>query len=151
MKLYVITIYGHTQFTTQATSLDLVCNTLGASEQFTANVKAAAEDFEAYALLTNKKSIGGSEEYRMTRLAHINEVQFERFADVFFCELESQYADKYEAYKNGTSLANTFNLMCVAIAQDNFDKDNLSIKNTCKVLGIKHTYKAIQAFLSKAD
>ena len=146
MKLYVITINGHTQITTQATALEIVCSTLGASEQFTANVKAAAEDFEAYVLLTNKKSIGGSAEYRMTRLTHINEVQFERFADVFFCELESRYPQ----YRYPLSLANTFNLICVAIAHYTFDKDSLAIKNTCKVLGIKHTYKAIQSFLEEA-
>ena len=40
-----------------------------------------------------------------------------------------------------------FSRMCVAIDKGTFNKDSKAFKITCKVLGIKHTYKAINEYL----
>lgn len=37
--------------------------------------------------------------------------------------------------------------MCEAITKGNYNKDSLAFRRTCKELGLKHTYKAIGAFI----
>jgi hypothetical protein len=39
-----------------------------------------------------------------------------------------------------------FKRMVEAISRGSFNKDSIALKNTCKDLGIKHTYKAIKEF-----
>ena len=41
-----------------------------------------------------------------------------------------------------------FERMSKAIERGSFNKDSKAFKDTCKELGIKHTYKAIREFIS---
>lgn len=75
----------------------------------------------------------------------INLEAFEQFTKCYAAWLEyymrvnaSDYMGKYEL---------TLNNMKWAIVNKTFNKDSESFKATCKALGIKHTYKAIYAFL----
>jgi hypothetical protein len=39
--------------------------------------------------------------------------------------------------------------MCAGLADGTADKSGEGVKRTCAVLGIKHTYKAIKAYLTE--
>lgn len=39
--------------------------------------------------------------------------------------------------------------MCAAIQRGSYNKDSRSFRDTCKELGIKHTYAAINAFINQ--
>lgn len=41
--------------------------------------------------------------------------------------------------------------MCRAIEKGSFNKDSIAFRNTCKVLKIAHTYKAINQYLNQGE
>lgn len=47
---------------------------------------------------------------------------------------------------NVESINATARLMGLAFERQSFNKDSRAVKATCKALGIRHTYKAIQAY-----
>lgn len=72
-------------------------------------------------------------------------MKFMEFCTVYYEELGRQMEKNPDHYLK--TLAATYTSMKYAIAKGEFDKDSLSFKATCKHLGIKHTYKAINAYL----
>lgn len=75
-------------------------------------------------------------------------IGLEEFGRVYSIELLQAVIDHPEEYswpiENVPQVATK---MLTAILQNNFNKESRAIKATCKLLGIKHTYKAIDAYI----
>jgi hypothetical protein len=72
------------------------------------------------------------------------------FAVVYREELERALKETPELYAWPiTELDNVLARMLAGLAKGSANKDSPPIKRTCKRLGIKHTYKAIQEQLAK--
>lgn len=54
----------------------------------------------------------------------------------------------YDFVKNGMTSAKLANRMIHALLNKTGNKEGTGVRNTCKVLKIKHTYEAIYCFLS---
>lgn len=73
----------------------------------------------------------------------------------FNTELQKQYAYLYDndpdyAYaKKNNSPEVLADKMTKSLSVGQANKDGKGIKNTCKVLGVKYTYKAIQEYLTQ--
>lgn len=71
----------------------------------------------------------------------------------FQAELERQYTrlfaedPEYAFAASRTTPADLAAKMTESLATGGANKDGTGIKNTCKVLGIKHTYAAIREYL----
>lgn len=75
----------------------------------------------------------------------INLEAFEQFIKSYATWLEYYMRVNASEYMGNYEL--TLNNMKWAIVNKTFNKDSESFKATCKAMGIKHTYKAIYAFL----
>lgn len=123
---------------------------LGASPDFIEGAKAEFESFLDDPYSNVKAMIGGKQTFSFYKLPNIDKTQFEKFCSTYFAELSGVYVNTSEDYLSEDylrGLDDTYHRMCIAIARSNFNKDSISFKNTCKVLKIKHTYKAISAYL----
>lgn len=147
MNLFILNVQGRTELTNSAGSISLICSALNASQSFTNRVIDEANDLITCPMASSKMAIGGAETYKMFKLPLIDIMQFDRFTDVYFNELDSTWSS--ETHKHDIGF--TFRTMQEAFARGTYGKDTLAIKNTCKVLKIKHTYKAINTFLSGAN
>lgn len=67
------------------------------------------------------------------------------FCATYRSALADAFRDFPEEYRG--SLETTYNKMVDAFGKGTYNKDSRAIKATCKNLGIKHTYKAIKAYL----
>ena len=79
----------------------------------------------------------------------MNETNFERFSAVYLESLRRAVAEKPEMYGPAVAADPTrchANMM-VAFRKGTYNHDGYAIKLACKTLGIKHTRKAIDAFL----
>jgi hypothetical protein len=74
---------------------------------------------------------------------------FQCFIDIYkekLIEARKSYPEMYSWPDSETDLV--FARMTKAIERGSFNKDSHAFKATCKELKIKHTYKAIQDFIS---
>ena len=74
---------------------------------------------------------------------------FECFMEVYQKHLKAcleKYPDQYAW--NIDELDTVLNRMRTAIERGSFNKESKAFKDTCKELGINHTYKAIQEFIT---
>ena len=69
-----------------------------------------------------------------------------RFLEVYREELVKSVSENPDAYAL-KDIDFLFARMRLAIEAGTFIKDSTTFKNTCKRLGIKHTYKAIKEFI----
>lgn len=75
--------------------------------------------------------------------------RLQKFLDVYKANLAKAHAAKPEEYTwSIDQLDEVYGRMVYAITKGTFNKDSESFKWTCKELGIKHTYKAIQEFIN---
>ena len=71
-----------------------------------------------------------------------------RFLDTYYQELKRARREHPEEYRWPESeIFEVSARMEAAILRGTFNKDSRAFRATCKRLGIKHTYKAINAFL----
>ena len=72
----------------------------------------------------------------------------DKFFTEYYKQLEKAITDYPEEYAFPVSqLQTVFDKMRIAIEKGSANKDSRAIKATCKALGIKHTYKAMQEYL----
>lgn len=141
---------NHNEKTLHATTLEGVksaCETLNAEEKFTESVIKEFSDFLVDPIAGSKMLIGGSTNFKMFSDDNIRLEAFEVFISTYFRELEGTYSE--DSHK--LDIASTFSRMSVAIFKGSFNKDSQAIKNACKVLKIKHTYKAIRDYLTAEE
>lgn len=75
--------------------------------------------------------------------------QFQRFIGVYKEELEKSVRACPDDYAWALSDIDTvLERMTRAIERGSFNKDTPAFRRTCKQLGIKHTYKAINDFIT---
>ena len=74
---------------------------------------------------------------------------FDRFYQVLTAQYEELYetCEEYAYAKSRMSAAALARKMTIGLDCGTANKDGLGIQRACKVLGIKHTYKAIREFL----
>ena len=73
---------------------------------------------------------------------------FERFAEEFRRQLEIAMREHPEDYMRGVTASVIADRMIEAFKARTYNKDGRAVRATCKVLGVKHTYRDINAFLS---
>jgi hypothetical protein len=81
-----------------------------------------------------------------------NMVDLDRWADFsngYWRELDKAYLLAPESYDR--PLNETYGIMLVSVLNGSFNKDSETFKAVCKALRIKHTYKAIAAFITGED
>lgn len=72
----------------------------------------------------------------------------DKFFSEYYRQLEIALREHPEEYSWPVAeLPNIFERMRIAIERGSANKDSRAIKATCKTLGIKHTYKAINEYL----
>jgi hypothetical protein len=82
----------------------------------------------------------------------MNEQRLALFLAVLRIELEKNVKDHPDHYAWSLNNIDTvFMRIADAVKRDNFDKETISFKNTCKAFGLDHTYKAIRGFLNGVD
>ena len=79
----------------------------------------------------------------------INMTNKERFKEELRRQYESLYAssEEYAFAKKRRTPSELAEMMTEGLADATANKDGEGIKRTCKALGIKHTYRAIEEFL----
>jgi len=115
------------------------------SDLFKSTVEESYRQLEACPMSTTKMLIGVRESFTMRKDESLNPDQVFRFFAAYYAELDHAFATVPENYTG--SIDNTYNRMCYAILDGSFSKESVPFKSACKVLKIKHTYKAIQAYL----
>jgi hypothetical protein len=86
-----------------------------------------------------------SKQYNVDFLSQTNR---EFFKTLYGIELKKAHKQNRDEYVwPAEEFLKVFERMCNAFDTGSYSKDSKAIKNTCKLLGIKHTYKAIDAFL----
>jgi hypothetical protein len=84
----------------------------------------------------------------MEKLRIIHPGNFECFMEIYsekLKEMRSKYPNEYVWRES--ELSTVLNKMRSAIESGTFNKDSKTFKATCKELGIKHTYAAINEFI----
>jgi hypothetical protein len=82
----------------------------------------------------------------------MNEERFALFGAVYRVELERAVKEHPEEY--GWPVENVpvvVDRMMAAIRAETFNKDSRAIRATCKAFGLKHTYKALRAWLAEEE
>lgn len=79
----------------------------------------------------------------------INPEKFKTFFAEYSKQLEIAVKAHPEQYFPIEQLPAVLERMQAAIKRNSFNKDGNAFKATCKVLGIPHTYKAIDAYLER--
>jgi hypothetical protein len=83
-------------------------------------------------------------------LNQINDSNLEKFLTTYRQNLILSHSENPATYAWPISEFETvFERIKAAIIKGSFNKDSLAFKKTCKTLGIKHTYAAIENFLKK--
>jgi hypothetical protein len=74
----------------------------------------------------------------------------EQFFETYTKELTDAVQDHPEEYRYGIeAVPAVVEKIRDAFESRSFNKDSRAIKSTCRLLGIKHTYKAISEFIGK--
>lgn len=94
---------------------------------------------------TGKMLIGGSHTYKMSKDNSFDVDRVFAFFSAYSSALSLAFATDPENYTG--SIGDTYSRMCYAILDGSFNKGSQPFKSACKVLKIKHTYKAINAYL----
>jgi hypothetical protein len=82
----------------------------------------------------------------MSRVIHPG--NFQCFFEEYSKQLEFSIKEDPENYAYSVNeLPQVLERMRAAIERGSFNKDSPTFKRTCKALGIKHTYKAIDEFI----
>jgi len=115
------------------------------SDLFKSTVEESYRQLETCPISTTKMLIGGKESFTMRKDETLNEDRVFAFFAAYYAELDHAFATNPENYTG--SIGDTYSRMCYAILDGSFNKDSLPFKSACKVLKIKHTYKAIQSYL----
>lgn len=87
----------------------------------------------------------------MKKIRIIHPGNFECFMEIYsekLKEIRGKYPDEYAW--NESELPIVLGKMRVAIEKGSYNKDSKTFKATCKELGIKHTYTAIDEFICAA-
>lgn len=84
--------------------------------------------------------------YKLTT-HNLNRDKFAMFIETYGNFLYSNWIANPNLFGKGYEA--TFQAMKTGILQNKFGKDTDSFKQTCKALGIKNTYKAIDAYLER--
>ena len=73
---------------------------------------------------------------------------FERFAECYRRKLKEAVTARPEDYRYAVGQTDEItDKMMAALLRGSANKDGYAFKQTCKELGIKHTYQAINAFI----
>lgn len=70
---------------------------------------------------------------------------WKRFIEAYEAELDAAYRANPDDYVCAFHV--TYGRMAIAILRGSYNKDSATFKAVCKKLGIKHTYKAINAYI----
>lgn len=149
MIIYTKLIGPHSQFKLRMgeSCIEAAKDMKEVSDLFKSTVEESYRQLETCPISTTKMLIGGRESFAMRKDESLNSDQVFRF----FHELRSQYRERFKvedfvaAYRFGEQ--ETYERVAFSILDQSFNKDSAAIKATCKALKIKHTYKAIQAYL----
>lgn len=81
----------------------------------------------------------------------MNKVKFDKFCNTYHACLELAVKTTPEEYYwyPTTPISVIAARMCRAVEVGSFNKDSKGFRLTCKVLNIKHTYKAIDEYLER--
>lgn len=78
----------------------------------------------------------------------MNLIRAKKFGDLYLEKLTVAVQSHPEEYHYGVEqVPNVHQRMMDAVYKGTFNKDSKAIKDTCKDLGIKHTYTAIREYL----
>ena len=138
-----IEVDGKVKTFTDAKDIPIVCEVLGAKDFLRETVQKEYQSFIADPYCGTMALMGGSQTFTLKKLPMSLE-RLERFGQVYCAELDGTYSPETHL----KDIDDTYHRMMAAIAFNSFNKDSQAIKNACKVLKIKHTYKAIQAYLA---
>ena len=116
---------------------------LGASDKFKGVLTTSLSDFDIDPIAGSKMLFGGPETFKARKL----DLDSSR-VELFLSEYKRQLVKTYSPETHLKGFDDTFNRMAYAILEGKFSKDSEAIKAACKALKIKHTYKAIQGYLS---
>lgn len=76
----------------------------------------------------------------------------EKFLETYHVELERAVRENPTEYMWPLSqLETVFGRIRVAIERQSFNKDSHAFRATCRILKIKHTYKAIQEYITEVQ
>lgn len=119
-------------------------NILGGGDYFEELVSKEFEALVSDDMCTSKMLIGGRKTFTMRKEDELDETHFHLFADSYAvnlqCSMDSS-PDQYGPYDE------TLHNMIYSLATDNFNYNSPTFKQTCKDLKVKHTKKAINAYL----
>lgn len=133
---------GKQRLTTSHVDLAHELERLPADEYFRTSCLQAHHTLISDPISSSKMLIGGSKTWKM-RKTEFDPEAWETFSGTYFRELEATHTPE----THGRNLQDTYVSMLWAIIDGKFGKDSEAFKNTCKVLKIKHTYKAIDSYL----
>lgn len=117
------------------------------AQQFPAKYQEALtllEEAKADPYIGGKAMIGGSVNTRI-RSHLVDASHWQSFIEAYEAALDDAYRAHPETYCGPFNV--TYNNMSFAILNGTYNKDSATFKAVCKKLGIKHTYKAINAFI----
>ena len=78
-----------------------------------------------------------------------NMPNYDKFEQLYIDQLETLFktCDDYAYVAARTTPVDLAKKMTEGLSTGSASKDGQAVKNVCKILGIKHTYKAIQEYL----
>lgn len=88
----------------------------------------------------------GDEEFFKFTKTNYDYYKFMDFMGVYYEHLKEIHDAENEAYMH--DLGTIYSIIKWAVADKSFNKNSTTFKKTCKQLRIKHTYKAIEAYLT---
>ena len=144
MKLIATLIQfdGKQRLTTSHVDLAHELERLQADEHFRTTCLQAHHELISDPISSSKMLIGGSKSWKMKK-TNLDIGRWDTFMSEYYLELSGTWSPE----THNMSLLDTYATMQWAIIDGKFGKDSVALKNTCKVLKIKHTYKAIQTYL----
>jgi hypothetical protein len=128
------------------THLDLMhsCYNLSTSDSFKDLVAKELSSFANDPYSNGRALFGGKETFKLIKAKDIMPEAFEQFILTYKTALTALHTDETHNH----DLYNTYHRMVMAFAEGTYNKDSDAIKSVCKFLKIKHTYKAINAYLA---
>lgn len=81
---------------------------------------------------------------------HTKQNNFAKFCEIYEKNLRKNVVERPAEYGYDSSkVPEVMNRMRMALQNNTYSKETTTFKDTCKELGIKHTYMAINEFISK--
>lgn len=133
---------GKQRLTTSHLDLAHELERLQAEEHYRTTCLQAHAELLSDPMSTSKMLIGGAKSWKMKK-TEFNVDAWNQFTSTYYAELEAAY----DAGQYVENLPATFTRMLWAIVNGSYSKDSEAFRKTCKVLKIKHTYKAIDNYL----